>query len=344
MIPLMKPILGIDISKDKFDCCLLQGEEKLPLELPNNKTGFKQLQSWLGKNNAPPETLHVCMEATGRYGDNLAHYLFSQKFTLSIVNPAQIKYYARSRLARNKTDRVDAFIIAAFCRSEPTRPWAPPTLDLARLQALNRLLATRKEQLTQERLRDSCAPACLKPAIRLHARFLERQTKALQKQIDTLIGGSAEFKTRHALLCSIPCIGSVTAQTVLAELPKGIASAREAAAYAGLTPRRDESGQRQGRSRLSKTGNTHLRKALYMPAVGGLTHNARLKACAERMKQKGKCPASAIGACMHLLMRLCFGVLASGQPYQENWLQRDKTKTSATTDTNSITALSPSGG
>ena len=83
-------------------------------------------------------------------------------------------------------------------------------------------------------------------------------------------------------------MGPVTAQTVLAELPEQIANARAAAAYAGLTPRREDSGQKKGRARLSKTGNAHLRQALYMPAFTGRKTNPRLRACASLMLSKSK--------------------------------------------------------
>ena len=113
-------------------------------------------------------------------------------------------------------------------------------------------------------------------------------------------------------------MGKVTAQTVLAELPPEIASARQAAAYAGLTPRREQSGQKEGRSRLSKTGNAHLRQAFYMSAVSGRTSNPRLKALALRMAGE-KATKQIIGACMHLLLRLCFGVLKSGREFDPCW-------------------------
>lgn len=114
-------------------------------------------------------------------------------------------------------------------------------------------------------------------------------------------------------------MGPVTAQTVLAELPEDIANARAAAAYAGVTPQREDSGQKKGRARLSKTGNTHLRQALYMPAVSGRKTNPRLKACAQRLTEKGKAPKQTIGACMHLLLRLCVGVMASGKAFDPDW-------------------------
>jgi transposase len=192
-------------------------------------------------------------------------------------------------------------------------------------------MGVRKEQLASERRRAAMLPDFMRAHARTMARFLERQIEKLQEQIDQLVETCPQLQAKRELLCSIPCVGKVTAQTVLAELPPEIASARQAAAYAGLTPQLNESGQKQGRTRLSKTGNSHLRFALYMPAVSGRSSNNRLKSCAARLKQKGKATKAIIGACMHLLMRLCYGVLASGKPYDVHWKVRgDAAKGGAT--------------
>lgn len=322
----MKMILGIDIAKDKFDCCLLLGGQKFHQEFANSPRGFKRLMRWLAKANATPAQLWACMEATGIYGEALLGFLFEAGLTVSKVNPAQIKHYARSLLARNKTDRQDAFLIAEFARersaSGQLRAWTPPSPLIARLRQLTRLLAARKNQRAREKRRAKMVDAELRAHTRTMLRAFDKQIDQIQEEIDALIASSPELKRRHSLLRSIPAVGPVTAQTVLAELPEGIANARAAAAYAGLTPRREDSGQKKGRARLSKTGNAHLRQALYMPAMSGRKTNPRLKACAQRLTQKGKAAKQTIGACMHLLLRLCVGVMASGKAFDPDWRAR----------------------
>jgi transposase len=318
----MKHILGVDIAKDKFDCCLLTGGGSLTTQCANSLRGFKALLRWLKNAEIQLADLHVCMEATGIYGEGLLQWLFAQGAAVSKVNPAQVKYFAKSRLARNKTDRVDALMIAEFCRAQTPRLWSPPAPELARLQGYTRLLAARKEQRASERRRAAMLPKFLRAHTGAVIRVLEREIEKLQEQIDEVVWGCPELRAKRQLLCSIPCVGKVTAQTVLAELPPQIQSARQAAAYAGLTPQREQSGQKEGRARLSKTGNPHLRSALYMPAVSGRSSNGRLKSCAARLKEKGKATKQIIGACMHLLMRLCYGVLASGRPFEADWLSR----------------------
>src|SRR5687767_9750845 len=98
----MKHILGVDIAKDKFDCCLLGSPKEKPAQFPNTQRGFKALMRWLAREGAGPADLLVCMEATGIYGEALLAFLHEAKVAASKVNPAQIKFYARSLLTRNK--------------------------------------------------------------------------------------------------------------------------------------------------------------------------------------------------------------------------------------------------
>ena len=159
-------------------------------------------------------------------------FLFEAGLTVSKVNPAQIKHYARSLLARHKTDRQDALLIAEFARERSTvgrlRVWSPPSPEQARLRSLTRLLAARKEQLANENRRAKMVDACLGTHIRSMMRSFEKHIAQIQKEIEELIAAAPEFKRKRDLLLSIPCVGPVTAQTVLAELPADIRSARAA--------------------------------------------------------------------------------------------------------------------
>ena len=325
----MKHILGIDIAKDKFDCALLSGPGKALKQFHNGPRGFKQLLAWLAEAGATLSELWACMEATGIYGEALLRFLFEAGARVSKVNPAQIKHYARSLLTRQKTDRQDALVIGEFARERAAagklRLWSPPSPEQARLRALTRLLGARKEQLAREKRRSRMVDASLAGHIQAMLQSFAEHIARIEKEIEDLVASSPQLRARRKLLMSIPCVGPVTAHTVLAELPAEIDNARAAAAYAGLTPQREESGRKIGRARLSKTGNAHLRQVFYMPAANG-RNNPRLKALGERLKAKGKKGKQVIGACMHLLLRICFGVLASGQPFEADWKNRHARK------------------
>jgi len=113
-------ILGIDISKATIDVALLNGNKHMQV-FNNDQQGYEELQSWLEKYT--DERVHACMEATGQYGNPLSEYLYQQNHTISIVNPARIKAYRQTRMYRNKTDRMDAVLIADFCLTQKPKKW-----------------------------------------------------------------------------------------------------------------------------------------------------------------------------------------------------------------------------
>ena len=126
------PALGIDISKLKFDSCLVRDSGKLRHKVfPNSPASYAQLSSWLEKHKAA--RAHACLEATGTYGDELAAYLNGLGHVVSVVNPAAIKAFAQSQLSRTKTDKADATVIAAFCSERRPPAWRPPAPELREL-------------------------------------------------------------------------------------------------------------------------------------------------------------------------------------------------------------------
>jgi transposase len=151
---------------------------------------------------------------------------------------------------------------------------------------------------------------------------LEKELARVEDQLDQLVGGRASLRAQEELLCSIGGIGKVSARKVLAELPdvNCFASARQAAAYAGLSPRRHESGKTvHKKGRLSKIGNAGLRKALYMPALVAIKHNPVIKAFAQRLRANGKCEKVIIGAAMRKLLHIAFGVLKHRKPFDPSY-------------------------
>lgn len=315
--------LGIDIAKLKFDVCLLPGKPKE--SFPNNPQGFKALLRWLQKHQVLPTQCHAALEATGSYGLALAKFLQQKDFALSLINPARIRFFAQSLLTRNKTDALDAEIIARFCLQQQPRLWTPPSDQVAQLQALSRLLqdliGARQDQANRlEVASDPAVRSCLR---QLH-RQLEAHIQKVKDQLRSLIQAHPRFQRQARLLTSIPGVGEATTATVLAELPVDrLEDARQAAAYAGVTPRLKQSGTSvRGRSGLSKTGNSALRKALYFPALTALRCNPIIMALAKRLRAAGKSKMCIVGAAMRKLLHLIWGVLKSNQPFDPNWLHK----------------------
>jgi transposase len=323
------PPLGLDISKLKFNACLLREGGKLRHKVfPNTASGFSQLADWLEKQEAA--RVHACMEATGTYGDSLATYLHERGHTVSQVNPAAIKAYAQSHLSRTKNDRVDAALIAGFCSERRPPEWHPPAPELRELQALVRRLDSLVEMRVAEenRLSSGVTVEAVRRSVEEHVAYLNEQIRRTEELIRRHVDSHPTLKQQRALLDSIPGVGEATAAVLLAEVPdiKEYASARQVAAFAGLVPRERQSGSSvRGRVRLSKIGNARLRKALYFPAVTALRCSPFFQQWAEGMRQRGKTKMSVIGAVMRKLVHLAYGVLKTGRPFDPEWARKEQT-------------------
>ena len=313
------PCLGIDIAKVKFNVCLLQLTGKLKHKVfPNTTTGFTQLLQWLQLLGV--EQVHVCLEATGTYGEGLAIHLHDRGHTVSVMNPAAIKAFAASRLSRTKTDRVDAELIARFCLAHQPPPWNPPLPEVRELQALVRRLESLVEMRVAEenRLAAGITVAVVRSSVEEMITHLKDQIRRTEKLIRQHIDKHPGLKQQSELLNSIPGIADTTAAVLLSEVPdfKLFRGARQVAAFAGLVPRERQSGSSvRGRVRLSKIGNARLRKALYFPAITALRCSPFFQQWAAGLRQRGKSKMSVIGAVMRKLIHIAYGVLKSGQPF-----------------------------
>ncbi len=312
--------LGLDIAKETFEAELLCDEHSQKGHFENTPAGYKKLSAWLKKHHQ--EHVHACMEATGRYGEDLALYLHEHGHVVSIVNPSKIHFYAKSKLSRNKTDRVDAHIIAIYCEREKPRAWAPPPPEVLKLQQLVRLVDTVKQQRVQCLNRLSSEPpfAETRQVVQEQLDLFNRQIKAILKDIHTHLEAYPNLRHGRDLLRSTKGIGVITAAHLLAVNLPAFESARAASAYAGLSPYVGESGKSvHHKSKLCKIGNPELRRALYMPALSAIRHNPLVKALVDRMAKAGKCKMVQVAAAMHKLIVVAFGVLKSDMPFDPKY-------------------------
>jgi transposase len=316
----MLATLGIDISKADFHVELSVNEKLRHRRFVNRKEGFRELCVWLARHKAEP--VHACLEATGRYGDELALHLYQAGHVVSVINPAQIKAFGQSELLRNKDDRPDAGLIRRFCEKQQPAAWQPPSTQLRELQALTRHLEnlhdTRQQQVN--RLEGVNNKAVLKSLRKLVA-HLDSEIQRTEKQIQDQIDNDPELHRQQQLLSSIKGIGKLTAAKLLAEIGdiSSYKSARQVAAYAGLTPRNNRSGTLRGKTRLSKTGNARVRKALFFPALVAKRYNPIVRAFCQRLTSNGKNKMEVVGAAMRKLIHIAFGVLKSGKHFDPDY-------------------------
>jgi transposase len=301
-------ILGIDVSKDSLDVHLILTTGSEYGTFGNNDKGHHRLINWL---------------ETGMYAFPVAEALYAARQQVSVVNPARISAYARSLIARNKTDRFDAASIADFCRTQSLPEWHPPREELRELQALVRLLEdlTGTRQAESNRLKNGVRSAHVAHILQDHICYLDNQIKHIEQLIQLHVDLDDDLARKKQLLLSIPGIGEKTAHILLGEILyfDSFESAKQVAAFAGLNPKQRLSGKMKGRSAISKIGNAHLRKALYFPAIVARKHNPLIRDFCARMQENRLVSKEVVVAGMRKLLHISFGVLKNDCPFDPHY-------------------------
>ena len=318
----MSNILGIDVSKDKLDLVLLSEEGKFHKVIRNDLSGFKELDQWLISRHI--DRVHVCLEATGQYGDEVSEYLYERGHDVSVVNPTRIKRYGESKLHRNKTDKADADLIAEFCLKEKPALWEPLNPDLKHLRALVRRLTDLQANYRQEgnRLTSGEKDDWVIRDISVHLEYLKASMEATEAEIQNFTNQTPGLKAKQELLVSIPGVGKKTSARLLAEIGEinRFENAPQLAAYAGLNPKGFSSGSSvHKKTRISKQGRSELRACLYMPAIVAMTHNPVVRALKERLQKKQLPTMAIVAACMRKLLHIVYGVLKSQMPFDPDY-------------------------
>jgi transposase len=311
--------LGIDVSKDRLDASLSNGNKVWAGSFANSGEGWRQLQDWVTTQKI--RRVHACLESTGRYSLGIACTLYEGGHLVSIVNPAQIRDFARTKLGRNKTDRVDAFHIREYCKLFKPQPWTPPSQANRRLGELQTVRAGIVAGLTQWKNRKSSGmiDAAAQSLVEMTISHFTSQLGAVDKAIAQTIEDDCGLRRKRDLLLTIGGVGETLAGVVLAELPGPdvLRSSAQVVAYAGLNPRQHQSGTSIDRmTGISKIGNAVLRAALYMPALSAMRYNPAIVALVTRLKSRGRLsPKQIVVAAMRKLLVLCFGVLKTRKPF-----------------------------
>lgn len=308
-------IIGIDISKQWFDCYCTG--RHLHKRFTNNPEGWQQLCSW------SPGPTHLVMEASGPYFLGLASWLVEQGYRVSIVNPLVIRRYGQMKLARTKTDAKDAALIAQYGVDQRPASWQPPSPVT---RAMRQLMSLREGLLRQQAIITGQSEAFSQaPADPLLMELLAEQKERIQAglaRIDQRLEALAQIHYSRQLqaLLSIPGIGRKTAILLLC-ITDGFTKFDDAgrlASYVGICPRVWQSGSSiNGRGAICKLGCAQLRKALYMCSWSAKTCNPACAQMYERLKAKGKPEKVIKVAIAHKLLRQAFAVGKKCEPFNE---------------------------
>lgn len=312
--------LGIDIAKNKFQAALLKDGKYKSKSFDNRPSGFVALLAWL-KQREPGE-VHVCLEATGNYGDSLAKFLYDNGCTVSVVNPSRIKAFGESELLRNKNDEIDAKLIARFCEKMKPAAWQPDPPEIEHLRMLGRRRDVLISMRTQEINRLGNPDKSVNDSIEEVIAFLDQKIEQITQSIKDHIDSNDDLKKKRDLLQSIKGVGDVLIEAILSET-NGFARferIEQVVAYMGLSPKEKTSGTSvKGKSSLCKMGSARLRRALYMPALSASRCNPFVRALFLRLKEKSKNGLVIACACMKKLVHIMFGVLKNAKPFDPSY-------------------------
>lgn len=304
------PFVGIDVSKDQLDVHI--HPTAAAFRVPHDDAGFGTLIERL-RTVAPTV---VVLEATGGYEITVAATLTSAGLPVAVVNPRQIRDFARATGQLAKTDTLDARVIALFAAA--VRPAARPMPD-AQAQALGELIARRRQLVdmlgAEHNRRRLLRDRRLQRHLQAHIDWLEEALRRLDHDLTTLIRCSPVWREADDLLRSVPGIGPVTASTLIADLPElGRLDRRRIAALVGLAPFARDSGAFRGR-RMISGGRAHIRRVLYMATLTAIKHNPAIRGFYLRLVAAGRPGKVALTAAMRKLLTVLNAMLRDRRPW-----------------------------
>lgn len=307
--------IGIDVSKARLDIAVRPSGESE--SVTNDKVAIEALvQRW---EKLQPAL--IVLEATGGIERPLTRALASAQLPVVVVNPRQVRDFAKATGQLAKTDSIDALVLARF--GEAVRPALRPLPDEVTVEL--RALIARRRQITDmivaERNRLSAASKSVRKRIDAHIRWLEAELGRADNDLDQSIRQSSIWQENEDLLRTVPGIGPVISRTLLAELPElGQLNRKQIAALVGIAPLNCDSGTLRGR-RAIWGGRASVRAVLYMAALVASRRNALIRAFYKRLRDGGKAPKVALVACMRKLLTILNAMIKHRTRWSENIFQ-----------------------
>ena len=308
---------GIDVSKDTID---VQSDQLGHKVYENNGNGFRKLI----KASAPDT--HYVMEATGVYHEKLSHFLYHKRCLVSVLNPLIIKRFTQMHLRSTKTDKADAEMIFKYARHHHPACWVPPAAYIEECKDLNGVLSlllkqrtalmNKKHSLKSKGSKEAVTLKSVTQSIRSLNRQIERLEESMEQKIE-----EHEPELYHRLK-TIPGIGVKTAifLIVITNGFKQFETSKQVSSYLGLSPSLRTSGSSvRGQSRITKSGNSHIRNLLFLSSFTASKYNPACKSLYERITQKGKSKKLALIAVANKLLKQAFAIAKSGMPYDAEY-------------------------
>lgn len=303
--------VGVDVSKEMLDVAWSDGRYE---RVENTRAAIQKLVERMKAAGV----MLVVFEATGGYERELHCECSRVEVPAAMANPRQVRDFAKGQNQLAKTDRIDAHVLCEFAQKTKVRVTELSSDARLLLQELSRRRGQLLEMLQAERNRlEHQLSRPVEKNVKAHIKWLEKQVKTVDKDIDNHLKKTDEWKRELELLDTIPGVGRVTTVALLSQLPElGQLNRKRIAALVGLAPFNNDSGKMRGK-RTIKGGRADVRTALYMATLCGIVHNPALKAHFAALKARGKNGKVAMVACMRRLLTWLNAMVANDTPWTE---------------------------
>ncbi len=330
----LKQIIGIDISKDSIDVrfgsidTLQEKSISKSVSFKNSTSGFNKLIEWKNKKiiskNIP---LSFVMETTGVYYENLAYFLYQNNYNVSVVLANKIFNYAKTLETKSKTDPIDAASITSFGLERKLKLWSPPSITMKSIKSLCREYHSTKNNITEIKNQIHALKTSYKADKQSILRktklikLLEKQVKEIINQLKIIVKKDEKLSAKIENIIIAKGLGFITIVSVIAETNgfELVNNQKQLTSYAGFDVVLNNSGNRKGKTSISKKGNKYLRKAVFMPALSAVQHNQKMKELYKRLVGKGKNKKLALIAVARKLLLLIYTLWKNDSVYIPNY-------------------------
>lgn len=338
-VKVTKQSLGLDVSKDSVAACFSQQELDKPFRVLSSKTfnitasGFQKLNEWIGSQQEKGVPLHVLMEATGVYYENLAYFLQGKNYRVCVILPNKSNAYAKSLDYKSKNDKIDARILAQMSLERELPQWTPPN---PKMLEIKRLCRERNEiigesvafsnRLHAKKYSHDPLKSSLKRA-QTALKLFDKQIKEIDKSIKQAVNADPDIKQKVDNVCTIPGVAITSAAAIISET-NGFNLFKNKAqliSYVGYDVVEDQSGTSRDKvKRISKKGNYHIRKALHFPALVTVKYVPEMANLYDRVFGSTKIKMKAYVAIQRKLLVIIYTLYKNNVPFDPNFKTQSK--------------------
>ena len=329
---LLKYSVGTDVSKDKFDACvsviddLQQVTIKASRAFKNNPEGFEDFLAWVKRHCKQGLPISYIMEATGVYYEKLAIYLSNNKCYVSIVLPGKSKHYLKSIGLKTKNDKIDAKGLSRMGAEQRLEQWQPYSKSIYKLRSLTRQNESLNKQKTiytnqlHSIEHSGYMNKTVVKQIKQFVNLIDKQLAEVSQEIEKTINQDIEIRDKVKKICKVKGLGMLTVATIIAETNGFVLfkNQRQLVSYAGYDVIENASGNHIGKTKISKKGNSHIRRILHMPAFSVVKYEQHYKGLYERVFDKTKIKMKGYVAVQRKILILIFTLWKNDSEYNPN--------------------------